>query len=135
MQPHSAVSGHFKQASRAFFVFLLLFLIAQIICLEVSDLSDDGKLLVKFKRQWVRSASIIKAPDDKDLVFFLGHSKILSTIIPELFDRENAYSTYSYNLALPGLPLAPHYFMLKDYLEKNKPPQIHHPAVKYGDHG
>lgn len=52
MQPTSAASGHFKQLNRAFSVFLLLFLIAQIVCLEVSDLSDDGKLLVKFKRQW-----------------------------------------------------------------------------------
>jgi hypothetical protein len=101
----------------------LLFCITQIICLRISHICDDGKLLVEYKRQWARNGGIIKAPDDKDLVFFLGHSKILSALIPELFDRENAYGTCSYNLALPGLPLAPHYFMLKDYLEKNKPPK------------
>jgi len=30
---------------------------------------------------------------------------------------------YSFNLALPATPLAPHYFMLKDYLKNNLPPK------------
>ncbi len=108
--------------NRAFFTAVLLFALSQIICLKISEVTlECSKQVVSYKRKWVESKKIRKQ-EGKELVFFFGDSLILTGIIPEVFDKKNSDSTYSYNLALPALPLAPHYFMLKDYLKSNVPP-------------
>ena len=110
--------------SRAFFAFLAFLLLTQLLFIQVANITKEGsKQVVQYKRQWARDNDFIKRVQDKDLVFFLGNSIVAAGIIPEIFDEINDHTTYSYNLALPALPLAPHYFLLKDYLKKHKPPQ------------
>jgi hypothetical protein len=53
----------------------------------------------------------------------MGDSKLTAGIIPSEFHNRLNGRVYSHNLALPALPLAPRYFMLKDYLKRNKPPK------------
>ncbi len=85
--------------------------------------TDKTKQVVAFKRDWVRKAGFLKDSGGKDSIFFIGTSKITAGIVPEEFDVQLNGRVYSYNLALPALPLAPHYFMLEDYLKRNKPPK------------
>ena len=85
--------------------------------------TDKTKQVVAFKRDWVRSVGFLRDSSGKDSVFFIGTSKITAGIIPEEFDNRLNGRVYSYNLALPALPLAPHFFMLEDYLKRNKPPK------------
>jgi hypothetical protein len=109
---------------RSLFLTVVFFLLAQVICLKISDITLEGsKTVVKYKREWARKKNRVKHVDGKDIVFFMGNSKIAAGIIPRVFDKENMNTTHAYNLALPALPLAPHYFMLKDYLRKNEAPQ------------
>ncbi|MEI7483055.1 MAG: hypothetical protein WCK75_12015, partial [Elusimicrobiota bacterium] len=111
------------RSSRAFLAFLAFLLSAQFICLLIADIAKDrAKQVIQYKRQWVSGAQI-KGVKGKDLVFFFGGSEITSGVIPEIFDEGNRGATYSYNLALPASPLAPHYFLLRDYLQRNEPPR------------
>jgi hypothetical protein len=91
--------------------------------LRAGKIYKDGAAQVcEIKRRMVRSGAIhyIK---DKDNVLFLGTSRILAGITPTYFDELNEDKTYSYNLALPGLPISSSYFVLREYLEQNPPPQ------------
>ena len=102
---------------------LIAFAAMQFIVLKVSDVGQTAsKQVVKEKRGWARTPGAIKTEPGKDLVFFFGNSHGAAGIVPEIFDSISK-NTVSYNLCLVGLQLPPHYFMLKDYLEKNPPPQ------------
>ena len=91
--------------------------------LKAGSIYKDGAALVcETKRQMIRSGTI-HYEKNKDNVLFLGTSRILAGISPTYFDELNGGKTYSYNLALPGLPISSAYFVLQDYLEKNPPPQ------------
>lgn len=104
-------------------VALMIFFAAQELVLHLTQYTQDAAAqIVWAKRQWVRETSRWKAPRDKNLVFFMGDSKIAGGIIPEVFDRETE-NTYSYNLSLPGMPLGPHYFLIEEYLKRNPPPK------------
>jgi len=110
--------------SRAPIVAVSLFCLAAFFFTEVSKVVvDHGLQSIRHKREWARHKGFFMNPDGTDLVFFLGNSYIVMGIIPEAFDRENSCVTYSYNMALPALPLAPQYFMLKEYLKNNKAPR------------
>ncbi|MFH0753764.1 MAG: hypothetical protein V2A70_04295 [Candidatus Omnitrophota bacterium] len=93
--------------------------------LGVADVAQEGtKQVVRLKRLWARDTRVSRQAQGKGVVLFLGNSKVCAGIIPAVFDRVNEGRFFSYNLALPALPLAPHYFLLKDYLQ-------HNPAPKY----
>jgi len=104
---------------------LILFIFLQSYCLKISDIAQTAsKQVVKEKRQWAKQSDAIKDDTDKDLVFFFGASLIAAGVIPDIFDEENGLSTHSYNLGFPGIhTLGTSYFMLKDYLAKNRAPQ------------
>lgn len=91
--------------------------------LRAGKIYKDGAAQVcETKRQMVRSGAV-HYEKDKDNVLFLGTSRILAGIAPTCFDELNGGKTFSYNLALPGLPISSAYFVMRDYLEKNPPPQ------------
>lgn len=115
---------------KSFFLKLLLFaLIGAALLLALKALADragnvykDGAAIVcEHKRLLVRKGMVKYAPG-KTNILFMGNSKILAGLIPETFDKLSGGKTYSYNLALPALPIAPLYFTLKDYLKTNRPP-------------
>jgi hypothetical protein len=85
---------------------------------------EGTKQAVRYKRQIAKSKDLFRAETGRDVVIFLGNSKILAGIIPQVFDQENSGITYSYNFSLSALPLAPHYFLLKDYLKNNRAPKF-----------
>jgi len=83
--------------------------------------SQDGpRQVVNIKREWAKT-SFAEAKERK-VVLFMGDSKIAAGLIPKVFDAATAGKTLSYNMSLPGLPLATHYFLLADYLKNNSPP-------------
>ncbi|MCP5053734.1 MAG: DUF1574 domain-containing protein, partial [bacterium] len=65
----------------------------------------------------------ITGKKDKINVLFMGSSRILFGVVPEEFDRAADGRTNSYNLGMPALPISSSYFILKDYLRNNPPPQ------------
>jgi hypothetical protein len=110
--------------SRPFFVVVALLGVANFFALKIGDVAQEGtKQDVRLKRQWAKEDIISKEAQGKDVLLFLGNSKITAGIIPKLFDRALEGKVFSYNLSLPALPLAPDYFLLKDYLEHNAPPK------------
>jgi len=87
-----------------------------------SQVSQDGaRQVVNIKREWAKSRFAERNAERK-VVLFMGDSKIAAGLIPKVFDAASGGKTRSYNMALPGLPLAPHYFLLADYLKHNPPP-------------
>ena len=114
----------FLKLNRAFFVALVIIGFMDLFSCKIADVVQDGtKQVVRCKRQWVRTDEISKQAGGQDIVLFLGNSKIVAGIIPEVFDRANGHKIFSFNLALSALPLGPNYFMLKDYLQHNPPPK------------
>jgi hypothetical protein len=102
---------------------LLIILGLNYLGVKAGNIYKDGAALVcETKREMVRSGEIsyIKG---KINVLFLGTSRILAGIVPSYFDRLSGGKTLSFNLALPGLPISSSYFVLKDYLAKNPPPE------------
>jgi len=109
--------------NRAFFAGVLFFCFSQLICLNISNISKTRhKQVIEHKRQAVKSIDFSKDKGLRESVFFFGSSKILAAIIPKFFDECNEDGTYSYNFAIPGLPLASQYFIFKEYLEKTEVP-------------
>jgi hypothetical protein len=108
-------------------LFLLLcgvILVLNYLGVRAGKIYKDGAALVcEAKREMVRSGEI-HYKKDKINVLFLGTSRILAGAVPEVFDRLSGGKTYSYNLALPALPISSAYFVLEDYLEKNPPPEF-----------
>ena len=84
---------------------------------------DGAALVCETKRDMVRSGSI-HYETGKTNVLFMGTSRILAGINPIAFDEYSGGNTFSYNLALPALPISAAYFVLRDYLAKNPPPQV-----------
>ncbi|MGE5341671.1 MAG: hypothetical protein ACM3SY_09340 [Candidatus Omnitrophota bacterium] len=111
-------------------VLLLLVLLAGLIqglnrlAQKPGDIYKDGAALVcEKKRNMVRSGDVRHAPD-KANVLFMGTSRILAGMIPAYFDALTGGKTFSYNLAFPALTISESYFVLKDYLDNNPPPQV-----------
>jgi len=104
---------------------LLLFmtLVLNYIGIKAGNIYKDGAALVcETKRNMVRSGEV-SYEKGKNNVLFLGTSRILAGIVPTYFDRLSKGKTFSYNLALPALPISSSYFVLRDYLGKNPPPE------------
>jgi hypothetical protein len=83
---------------------------------------SGAEIICEEKREAVRSGKLGYRLE-KINVLFMGHSKILSGIIPEYFDSLMDHKVYSLNLSLPALPIGPHYFELLDYLKCNPNPE------------
>ncbi len=83
---------------------------------------DGASIVCEEKRKSVRDGRLGYRPG-KINVLFMGHSKILAGIMPSYFDDLANGKTYSLNLSLPALPIGPHFFLLKDYLGRNPPPE------------
>ena len=83
---------------------------------------SGAEIICEEKRKAVRSGKLGNRLGRKN-VLFMGHSKILSGIIPEYFDSLLDHKVYSLNLSLPALPIGPHYFELLDYLKCNPSPE------------
>jgi hypothetical protein len=79
-------------------------------------------LVCRAKRDAVRYA--VNRQNGVTNIFFMGNSQIMAGIVPKKFDEMTGGKTFSWNLALPALPIAPHYFELRDYLAANKAPDI-----------
>lgn len=129
MNHHKAFSrNHFgselKESAlrlRPFWAAVILFAAASFLSLKIADVyQDSARHVVNVKRAWAKDPHFIQPEEGRDLVFFMGDSKIAAGLLPEEFDRAANGRTKSYNTSLPGLPLAPHYFWLKDYLENHK---------------
>ncbi len=111
-------------ANRAFLVTLLLLAATGFLSFRIADVAQEGtKQAVRCKREWARQKNAFLPPADRDTVLFFGNSTMGAGIIPELFDAENNNTTYAVNFSLPALPLAPHYFLLKDFLKNHPPPR------------
>jgi len=90
-----------------------------------SDIAQVGsKQVVKEKRMWANRKGYLNEQEGLKTVLFMGNSHIASGIMPEVFDEANDYNTHSYNLALVGLQIPSHYFMMKDYLKNHAPPDF-----------
>jgi hypothetical protein len=103
--------------------------------LEAGRICKDGaSIICEEKRKAVR-ARRIRGETGRENVLFMGSSKILAGIIPQQFDEATGGRTYSWNLSLPALTIGPHYFMLKDYLQHNPPPEyiVLKLSARYGD--
>ena len=83
---------------------------------------DGAAKVCEYKRNMVRDGRAAPVRG-RTIVLFMGNSKILAGPIPDHFDALSGNQTYSYNLALPALPIGPQFFVLKDYLERNPAPQ------------
>lgn len=95
--------------------------LTSLLFLKAADImQDSSRHVVNIKREWARGSGYIQAEPGRELVFFMGDSKIAAGLLPEAFDSLLDGRVKSYNTALPGLPLAPHYFWLKDYLENHE---------------
>ena len=82
---------------------------------------DGAALVCQTKREMVREGTV-HYEKNKVNVLFMGTSRILAGIIPVLFDELSGKQIFSYNLALPALPISSSYFLLRDWLEKNPAP-------------
>jgi hypothetical protein len=103
---------------------LLIFIIIALnrLGIKAGSIYKDGAALVcETKREMIRSGAI-HYRENKVNVLFMGSSRILAGIVPIYFDELTGGKTFSYNLALPALPIFSSYFVLKDYLEKNSSP-------------
>ena len=79
-----------------------------------------GRALVcEHKRLAVRGGEVTQEAGKLNVLFF-GNSRILAGLVPAEFDALGGGRTFSWNLALPALPIGPQYFEFKEYLE-------HHP--------
>jgi hypothetical protein len=83
---------------------------------------DGAALICEAKREQVRSGEVRYQPGKLN-VLFMGNSRILAGVVPPRFDELAAGRTSTWNLALPASPIAMHYFVLRDYLERNPPPE------------
>ena len=93
--------------------------------LKAGKIYKDGAAQVcETKRQMIRSGAIHYEPN-KDNVLFLGTSRILAGIAPAYFDELNGGPGHTdITWRCPDCPISsPAYFVLRDYLEKNPPPQ------------
>jgi hypothetical protein len=103
---------------------VLLLALSQFMFIQFSSVIQEGsKQIVQYKREWVREKNVVPKNKDRDTVFFFGSSKVAAGVLPNLFDRLNQNKTNSYNLALPALPLGPHYYMLRNFLKNNEAPK------------
>jgi len=101
----------------------MLFACMQWLCLAVSDITQEGsKQVNKEKRIWARTPGAFQRQAGQQLVLVFGNSKIGAGFYPEVFDEVNQHKTNSYNMALIGLQLPPHYFLLKDFIKHNGAP-------------
>ena len=104
---------------RPLIICMILWFTTQTAFSQMAQISQDpGRQIVIMKKQWAREGNFINILPDKENIFFMGDSKVMAGIIPKLFDKENQDRTHSYNISLPGLPLAPHYFWLRNYLAR-----------------
>ncbi|MCP5045648.1 MAG: hypothetical protein GY940_00640 [bacterium] len=104
-------------------IMLVVVLILNYFSTAAGDHYKDGAAMVcETKREMVRSGAIGYMEGRRN-VLFMGTSRILAGVQPEYFDRLGGGRTYSYNLALPALPISPAYFILKDYLMVNPAPE------------
>ena len=104
---------------------LLLFfiLVLNYLGVKAGNIYKDGAALVcETKREMVRSGEV-NYVKGKINVLFMGSSRILAGIVPTYFDQLSGGKTFSFNLALPALSISSSYFVLKDYLVKNPPPE------------
>jgi len=105
------------------FLLLLAILLLNYLGVKAGNIYKDGAALVcETKREMIRSGEV-SYMKGKINVLFLGTSRILAGIVPAYFDQLSGGKTFSYNLALPALPISTSYFVLQDYLVKNPPPE------------
>jgi|GEM_PF-1961134 len=113
--------------SKPVLVVIVLMAICQAFFFRISDVAQDSvRHLVTLKRSWAVNGDYIRRDPDKVLVFFMGGSRITGGVIPEVFDDEAGF-TRSYNVSLPGMPLAAYYFWLRDFF-------AHHDSFQYPDY-
>ncbi len=113
-----------SETLKSFAVALILIIASQLIFVHLSEIVQEGsKQTVWLKRDWAKQNTSVASVPKKDTVLFFGSSKVAAGIIPKLFDELNENTTYSFNFALPALPLSSHYFMLKDYLKHHETPR------------
>jgi hypothetical protein len=79
------------------------------------------ELITFVKRDWIRS-NISELSDDKKLIITLGDSKIASSFLPDIFDKELNYKTFSLNLAMVTHDVTRNLYVLQDFLKFNKKP-------------
>ncbi len=111
-----------------FFVFVgigsVLYILLSLFSIKASKVYKDGAAIIcEAKREAVRDMKF-DIDTTKPTVLFMGNSLILSGLIPDEFDSLVSYQYQSLNLSLPALPIGPHYFELKDYLEHEVPDKI-----------
>jgi hypothetical protein len=101
---------------------LFIILVLNYFGVKAGNIYKDGAALVcETKREMVRSGEV-NGVKGKINVLFMGSSRILAGIVPTYFDQLSGGKTFSFNLALPALPISSSYFVLQDYLVKNPPP-------------
>ena len=89
--------------------------------LKAASVYKDGAAIIcEQKRKWARRD--LGFDRKKASVLFFGFSLILSGIAPEVFDGQRPDGVQSYNLALPSLPIATSYFVLKDVIDHSGAP-------------
>lgn len=102
---------------------LFIILVLNYLGVKAGKIYKDGAALVcETKREMVRSGEVSYVKG-KINVLFMGTSRILASIVPTYFDQLSGGKTFSFNLALPALPISSSYFVLQDYLVKNPPPE------------
>lgn len=82
---------------------------------------DGAALVCEAKREIARNGRWKQTPD-RTGVLFMGDSKIMAGLIPSVFDAAAGGGVRSHNMALPALPIGPHYFELRDYIASSGPP-------------
>jgi hypothetical protein len=101
---------------------LTLFLLMEIILLSNKYIgTNDLELITFIKRDWIRS-NISESSSNKKLVIALGDSKIASSFLPDIFDKELNYKTFSLNLAMVTHDVTRNLYVLQDFLKFNRKP-------------
>lgn len=101
---------------------LIFVVLLNLYAIKASKVFKDGAAIIcEQKREGVQNKSFI-LDSSKPTVLFMGNSLILSGIVPSVFDSVLSENVFSLNLSLPALPVGPHYFLLKDYMNNYPKP-------------
>lgn len=102
----------------------IIIALLNILALYSANYYKERSLYVNGIKREILRENILKYKKEKTNILFLGSSEVFASVIPEQFDSLLNYRSHSINMGLMGMPSDPCYFILKDYMEKNSPPEI-----------
>lgn len=120
MEPNSFTSN-FKNLKKALLLTALLIAVHETVLarlwLPLLDSHGDSDFIT-----WHHKEKLVKKGGMKEILLFLGDSKVLGGVDTAQFENEAGIP--SYNLAMQAMPIEGQYFVLRRYMKKNLKPRI-----------